>query len=542
MQSINYFCKIFTIITLIFAILNPGNIHPDDDDLAKVAILPYTDKTYTRNHEYLSESLADAVDKSMQEKFEYIRIDKNKVQKIAKKVLKFGEKITKSSGEEIAEDASADIIISGYYTFNEEENTISIHTTIYLKRANKFLSLPILINKIDSSIFQSTDKAATILIKEITQLAIKQKELDKEKAKPDVSGKIKLMKKLGYEIVNTSKFKTINENYYPDINPVYLGLIPADKMFFSASFNEFLQEPYYDLGKNNIEYGEQSISATLLGYHFPIVDNMGMGIEIFASIPKDTVRIKFFDEVAQAYTKSESFTRNQLLGGKLLYGIILNDNLGLGSSVSFFANNQENHIGNESGNMEIVKSLDLAGSFGFLIKNQQSTIIYDSAIGYTNMERTLINQEPTVVLNPDGTTKFKFIDFDKNVKEPIYNENTITFAFLGKQLFVVLKEINYIYMDRDYFVGRLIPGIEYWIWDSFSIRVGLEGCYQRMNNVSNFGYGSTGAFTFRGVDSGWEFNFNTTYRSQPSRIFEGESLQQFLTVFSITKNDVFFSR
>ena len=57
-------------------------------NLAKVAILPYIDRTGTGNFRYLSTSLTEAVENSLKQKFEFVAADRAAVQKATRRLNK----------------------------------------------------------------------------------------------------------------------------------------------------------------------------------------------------------------------------------------------------------------------------------------------------------------------------------------------------------------------------------------------------------------------------------------------------------------------
>lgn len=148
----------------------------EEKELASVAILPYEDKTGTKNFGYLPGSLVDAIDSSMRQDFTYRRI----VPETVTKALEAYENIDKSSAKAISlisNELEADIIIFGSFIYNESDKNVTIYTNIYFPTIGEVSNLEPVTNPVDSTLFQVTDKVAKQIIDEInTILAAHRKE------------------------------------------------------------------------------------------------------------------------------------------------------------------------------------------------------------------------------------------------------------------------------------------------------------------------------------------------------------------------------
>ena len=149
-------------------------------------------------------------------------------------------------------------------------------------------------------------------------------------------------------------------------------------------------------------------------------------------------------------------------------------------------------------------------------------------IGYSN--------EVDIVLDPVNLGEGEYH------MAPLFNENTVSFAFNKKISFLVLKQINNIYYDRDYYVARLITAIEHWLIDWLSFRAGIEGTIVHMEGEQQLGIGATGGFTFRVPAWGLDIDANISIRDRPSRIVPGGALSEMIIFFSISKVKVSISR
>jgi len=170
---------------LIFLVIPVSGIfiHPIyAGDLAHVGIINFTDKTSSPDYQYLSESIPNAINSSMQKKFEYIRSNPESTQRTAEK---YGSKKAlpdQNLVRKITADTNSDIIIFGAYNFNRQENMLAITTGIYLKSSDKILFLPEITNPIDSTIFKAVDKTAAQIVEKIAKITSRQEEKTKMEA------------------------------------------------------------------------------------------------------------------------------------------------------------------------------------------------------------------------------------------------------------------------------------------------------------------------------------------------------------------------
>ncbi|GAB4443312.1 MAG: hypothetical protein OHK0011_25650 [Turneriella sp.] len=253
-------------------------------EAARVAILLYSDKTGTKNFEYMPGSLKEAITNSMHEKFEFNEVDTAKVDPIVSQVRNKNKGVIGAKeAAEICRQADIDILIYGDFTFNTGANQLEIHTNISLGSTDKFRVLPAVENRVDSTIFQAADKVATDIVAEITRIAREQQEARGKAAEAEQNKKTQLEK--------TEKRKTwadINWNFALGmgiINPLisrdnavvrvepaaniygmyrlkgnwHVGLFAAYSAFRSNTSNS----PY----ETNIEY---IASTANVGYYFDL--------------------------------------------------------------------------------------------------------------------------------------------------------------------------------------------------------------------------------------------------------------------------------
>lgn len=238
---VRIFLAIFLMAGYFFA--NPGEESngsnkekTDQKDLARIAIMNFDDKTGSEDYKYMSGSLGDAVDSSMQKNFTYERInpaDADKIIYTAKQEL-IKEKIQKTKGKKtderldflkiLAKELKVDIVIFGRYDFDQTAQLLNIYTNVYYVAINEIADLPLVSNKVDSTIFGATDKAAANIISEIQKMAQQASQVSEaEKAlkdksqvqKGDSATKIVLTRKMAKSYIRfvDNRNATITDNF-----------------------------------------------------------------------------------------------------------------------------------------------------------------------------------------------------------------------------------------------------------------------------------------------------------------------------------------
>ncbi len=147
------------------------NVGGQTEQLARVGILRFTDLTGTKNFGYMPNSLADAIDTSLQRKFEYNRVDPKKLEEIAAKQRASPNSFTFAEVKATAKASQSDLLIFGYFTFDKQKNEIFIQTDIYVEAANKVINLPAVRNTVDDSIFTAVDRVAQNIVEAMVVLA-----------------------------------------------------------------------------------------------------------------------------------------------------------------------------------------------------------------------------------------------------------------------------------------------------------------------------------------------------------------------------------
>ena len=160
--------------------------------LAKVAILPYVDRTGTSNFKYLSASLTEAVENSLKQKFEFVPAEGAAVRKAAARLGKEKPAFNAALASQLQAVSQSDILIFGYISHNVAENQIIIHTHVSIAAGNYFSSLPKVANAVDATLFRAADNVAADILSELAAIAqAQQKNLAQGNAKK-VSNKLLL--------------------------------------------------------------------------------------------------------------------------------------------------------------------------------------------------------------------------------------------------------------------------------------------------------------------------------------------------------------
>jgi hypothetical protein len=307
-------------------------------------------------------------------------------------------------------------------------------------------------------------------------------------------------------------------------NPAYLSLMKTDRLFLTSGVPAglFVNPSGPESGhrvitlSNGLRVAEDA-SPIKLGYSFPLSNNLAFGVEGFAT--HEELSVKTGTSALGGVVGSSDFT-----GGGTSLSYRLSENVSLGASFfSYMASN-----GKSSGNS--VSDQGSAASFegGFLIKNTDSSVIFDSRLAYSNEKVPQVSTTGTGQLTIASTYRL-----------PVVLENTFTLAMDRNKSFFVLKEINYFYADGAV-TADLIPALENWLSDSFSLRGGVEGKFMKLAGSSAFGFGGIAGFTFR--TGSFDLDVSGEYRERPSFIVPTEKFNEILFSITLSIKDLFFGK
>jgi len=324
----------------------------------------------------------------------------------------------------------------------------------------------------------------------------------------------------------TAKFKAMSEQYLPSENPAYLGIIDTDQITLSSVFVN-MNEAETRFQSNGIPIGlvEQDVRQ-FLGYRFPLGKNWGVGVEGFAYHYKNQIT-----GYAPLGTKS-ALTNPNAYGGILTVGneVVPGLSLGVGMTVYDQARQLASEVGGNgaASNDPTHNYLCMAPSLGLVLRNRDSSIVFDSFGGWST--------EKTVRIS---TVTFQALD---TVDAPLFIENTLSFAFAQRRIFAVLKQDNNVGIDHALYAGTIAPSLEAWLFEWLAIRASVEGDFTLMGSATSLGLGGTGGLTLRIRPWNLDIDLNMTYRQRPSRTVEGQTLNELVPFVIIRKTNSFITR
>ncbi|MBV6492125.1 MAG: hypothetical protein LDLANPLL_00116 [Turneriella sp.] len=196
---------------------------PTKSGLAVVAIPQYIDTTGSKNYGYLSASLTDAVNQSMQEKFDYTRANQTSVDTKTKQLWKKNQTPTDIEIKQLAISTQSDYVVVGSYSLTPNKKQIVFNTRIYIA-PDKFISVAPFTNNADATLFDATNKVATEIVKEIEREALARATAQKN-APAKEGEKIALSKNDGKSVTPASKEEDDSYNYLRDNNDRYINII-----------------------------------------------------------------------------------------------------------------------------------------------------------------------------------------------------------------------------------------------------------------------------------------------------------------------------
>lgn len=202
-----------------------GNVETNTEkpDLARVSIVRYEDITGTKNFGYMPDSLTEAIDKSLQKRFEYLREEPEKTDAAIVLFRKKNPQLNADSAADFCKKNNTDILIFGDFAFDNLTNEIVVRTSISLGSASKFRALPERRNPVNATIFKLADLVADDIVRNLTEIA-KEQAPDKQ-AKSGIQGKKE--EKLELKKTTTTAWSETNWN----ITPGLTVLLPLNSSF-----------------------------------------------------------------------------------------------------------------------------------------------------------------------------------------------------------------------------------------------------------------------------------------------------------------------
>lgn len=139
--------------------------------LASVAILDFYDRTNSRLFGYLSSSLSQAVDGSMQNIFEFQRADSAVGNSAGTTHLKGATEAQKSALKAFQKQTGADYLIYGDYVYDKKTKKVTIRAQAYDLIRVIPVSTQSLESSVDASLFTAVDQIAERIVQDILLLA-----------------------------------------------------------------------------------------------------------------------------------------------------------------------------------------------------------------------------------------------------------------------------------------------------------------------------------------------------------------------------------
>lgn len=320
--------------------------------------------------------------------------------------------------------------------------------------------------------------------------------------------------------VNTAKFKIITEPYYSYQNPAYLGELKVDKLFIGTTTSFPLGE--YDSENDRIwqsvgddwVFNENDTRGNS-GYFFPLKrGSLGIGLQYFSS--------NMNDHYKKDYESGYITNGRSYIGGALGVGCNFGK-ISAGVSVSVF---NENNLGWDGLGSETIDTISTGVDIGLLYHAMADRLTLGSRIGISNASTDMV----------DTVTE----EIDNFVPVPLFWENSAHFSFENNRSFLIVKQVNDIYIERGDFFIRVLPLAEHYLTQWISLRGGIEGSLASLSNELKMGFGLVGGITLRLPKYGLDFDVNLTYRQRPSRLAAEYLYDTLPLVISISKEGLLF--
>ncbi|MEK6796051.1 MAG: CsgG/HfaB family protein [Spirochaetota bacterium] len=352
---------------------------------------------------------------------------------------------------------------------------------------------------------------------------------------------------------NVSKFKVLPERYSSFINPAYLGVAKTDRYYLSGSWLNLEGQDSRNYQRQAVRwvsptYGVNEAGYTMnFGAFVPFVKGLGASFEY----KYGNMNNRLVDTNLMGYAGAQEF-HTIIVGG---LGLAFNDNFSIGIQGGYTMNS-----------VSLVKGTDIAGVIA--ISNfiaQNPTAYLEPVSGYGHLDTHTWNTGVGLIIkNSDDTLIFDtYVNYDNGMsvyyrnsdtnfityRMPVFNENTLIIAMNEKKTFIVLKECNEFYYSQNGFVGKFIPAVEQWLFDtgffSLSARAACEAVISTYGGTTRFGIGGMAGLTprFKLFDrTTIEIDVNYTFRSRPSMLVPGMLLPEHVIFYTFSIGGLFIDR
>ncbi len=146
------------------------------EQLAEVLVLPFANETGKKEYEWLSKNIPSAVVDSMQQKFRFTLMTRDRFEEIvvlskAKDPVLFRAHTDEKEISKISKVVQADIIIYGKYGYNPSNKTVAVNAFIYHRSRQKTTGTIDMETPVTSEMFKLVDKVADSVIEHIAVIA-----------------------------------------------------------------------------------------------------------------------------------------------------------------------------------------------------------------------------------------------------------------------------------------------------------------------------------------------------------------------------------
>ncbi|MBL8035167.1 MAG: hypothetical protein JNJ69_15800 [Leptospiraceae bacterium] len=141
-------------------------------ELARVAIMTFINASDSAHHEWVEKSLPDAINDSMQARFEFVRQDENKVRAVADKLKHVGGEYSQVDADKIAKESQSDILIYGSFKLSESKEDLLLKAVIYNAQGKRVIGVVEDTSPADAKIFKSIDRMAAGIVEKIYSFAL----------------------------------------------------------------------------------------------------------------------------------------------------------------------------------------------------------------------------------------------------------------------------------------------------------------------------------------------------------------------------------
>lgn len=176
-----------SVIFMLFSSLSLWAAAEKPSELARVAILEFTDTTGQANYGWIKTSLPDAIYESMKAHFEFERADASAVEKSAAKSTDATRGYSSTAIEYYSKAYNFDIVIFGDYTYDAQTKLATITANVYHREGKRIIGTVVEKTKLNNDVFAKIETISKKIIEKIYRFSLDLNERDAaEKRESDV--------------------------------------------------------------------------------------------------------------------------------------------------------------------------------------------------------------------------------------------------------------------------------------------------------------------------------------------------------------------